>query len=273
MFVGRRIAAAAALLVLLLDSQSARADEASVSELRLSAPEPTKSLQGFVEKGPAEAFKPLYVPGLVPYADEVTVTGVADFDELEGSGLKEKCLLVESLCHDGNLGFYRGRVLFNCKNDLHVVTPDATVDVRRGSIVYLYSTGESMVILNLHDDHRRSVMAHVDGEEIEIPPGREVLITRYRDLSFDDARLCPGIWYRSVHELVSRPKLKVYLTQFSTISAAAIMPSVHKVVQKRDRTAEKLAKTFAAVITISRDRQRFRPCMQPKPALAEISPK
>lgn len=286
-----RIEVLVAVSTVLLIASESRAGDLNLSESLTSPPFLVQKeavsvggtkLEGFVEKGPndtedpaspikkEQVLKPLYVPGLVPYSDEVTIDGVADFDKLRNdSTVKEKCLLVDALCRDSNLGIYKGRVLLNCKNDVHVVTPDATVDVGKGSIVYLYSTGESVVILNLHDDHRGSVKAHVDGEEIEIPPGREVLVTRYPDLSFDDARLCPGIWYRSVWELVSKPKLKVYLTQFSTISAAAIMPSVHRVIQKKDKTADKLAKTFAAVIMVSRDRQKFRPCMPSKSKLAE----
>ncbi len=201
------------------------------------------------------------VPGLVPYADEVHLQGEANFDPCNLGKFKNKCLLAEPGCSKNILSLYRGRVLFDCTNDVYLSTPDARVKIARGSIVYVYSTGESLAVLNLHDLHRRSVVLELDHEKIEIPPGREILLTRYCDLEFDEARLTPGIWYRSVYELPSRPGLKLFLTQFSTISAAAIFPSVHKLTAKKNKSGDRLVKTFAAVIKASRDGQQFRPNM------------
>ncbi|MBX9686459.1 MAG: hypothetical protein K2X27_07125 [Candidatus Obscuribacterales bacterium] len=209
----------------------------------------------FLEKEQSSAEKKA---GLVPYKDEVLLSGFADFDKENLNIFKGKAVLDALACRKNSLSLYKGRVLFNCKNDLELNTPDASIKIRKGSIVYVYSTGESVLILNLHDYHWHSVEAFVDGQRIEIPPGRELLITRYANLSFDEARLCPGIWYRSVYELISKPALKVYLTQFSSISAYHIFPSVRKLASDK-KTVKKLTKTFAAVLTVSRDRQSFRP--------------
>lgn len=207
----------------------------------------------------------LLLPALVPLSDEVCISGILDLNENNVGELERRCVLLKKDCNRNSLGLFRGRILFDCKNDVHLVTPDASVDIERGSVVYVYSTGESVVILNLHDLKRKAVLVSVAGEKIELPPGRELLITRYGSLKFDEARLCPGIWYRSVYELANKHGLKIYETQFSTISAAAIFPSVRKMVAKGNKSGEKLAKTFAAVITVSRDRQAFRPCMKSEP--------
>lgn len=215
----------------------------------------------------------LLLPALVPFKDELTINGLAEFNKEKVELLEKKAVLLKKDCRANSLGLYRGRVLFDCDNDVSVLTPDAKIRIARGSIVYVYSTGESLVVLNLHDDKRRAVLVTVQDKEFELPPGRELLVTHYGNLKFDEARLCPGVWYRTVQELLNAGSLKVYQTQFSTISAAAIFPAVHKLAQ--GKKGMKLAKTFAAVITVSRDRQPFRPHCdnEEKPRTAVVSVK
>lgn len=201
------------------------------------------------------------VPGLVPYSDELFINGKPDFGGPLLDSLKKKCSIIQNECHDNNLSLFRGRVILNCSAPVHLKLPDASLDINPGATVYVYATGESVVILNLHDRHRHDVTATVEGEKVEIPPGREVLITRHSNLRFDEARLCPGIWYRSVSELISKPNLKVYRTQFSTVSALTILPTLHRMYSQDKRTSEKILKTYAAVLRVSRDPQPFRPCM------------
>lgn len=204
----------------------------------------------------------LLLPSLVPYKDEILLQNKKELNQADFAELSRHCVLLRKDCGRQSIGLYRGRLLLDCQSDLKVRLPDAELKIARGAVVYIYSTGESQVILNLHDHRRRDVEVKVGKDLIELPPGREILITRHHLLQFEQARLVPGIWFRSVYLLKDEPGLKVYETQFSSISAVALLPALRKLVKEQKSSREKLAKTFAAVITVSGDRQAFRPSMQ-----------
>lgn len=226
--------------------------------LFLSTADTSASNLTVLEEKKQETKKQQATPGLVPYSDEIVIHTEDELKEEAIARHRDKCIHIEEKRNGCPHKLYRGRVLFNCKKEIRIETPLAEIKIKPDAVVYVYSTGESVAILNLHDNHRRDVGVMVEGKFIEIPPGRELLLTQYAKLKFDDARLFPGIWYRTVHELISKPKLKVYETQFSTISAFWIIPAVHGMISRDKKSGRKVLKTYAAVLSVSRDHQPFR---------------
>lgn len=209
------------------------------------------------------------VPDLVPYANECTLLGNIRFDDATLKRMKESGIVTKTSTqaqphHPSHvLELFRGRLLIAPQNAITINVTDATIRLAPHTVAYIYATGTSTSILNLHDTHRHAVIAEfIDGSSIDLPPGRELLITRWTDLSFDDARLFPGVWYRTVYDMRPAPGVRVFLTQSSTLSAACIFPAVKKLVATNPYYRQTLMKTFAAVIQVSHDPTPFRPKME-----------
>lgn len=161
--------------------------------------------------------------------------------------------------HSRHLKLYIGNVLADCSDPLTVDLSLARVRLAPGSIVYFRASQTGTAILNFHDDHRNSVKVTVGEMQIDLPPGRMLLLTDQKGRDFDELNPCTGVWYKSISEKQVNEKTRVFMTQFSLMSAAALMPSVKRLSALRKHRGNKIAKTFAAVYSISRDRHPFRP--------------
>lgn len=161
--------------------------------------------------------------------------------------------------HPRHVKLYIGNILTDCSDPMTVDLALARVKIAPGAIVYFRASQTGTAIMNFHDDHRNSVKISVGDEQFDLPPGRMLLVTGHKGRDFDDLNPCSGVWYKSLYEKQVNDKARIFLTQFSLMSAAELMPSVKRLSALRKHRGKKIAKTFAAVYLISRDRHPFRP--------------
>ncbi|MBX9568016.1 MAG: hypothetical protein K2X77_03935 [Candidatus Obscuribacterales bacterium] len=161
--------------------------------------------------------------------------------------------------HPRHIKLYIGNILADCSDPMTVDLSLARVKLSPGAIVYFRASQTGTAIMNFHDDHRNSVKVSVGDMQIDLPPGRMVFVTDKKGRDFDELNPCSGVWYKSLYEKQVNDKTRVFMTQFSLMSAAELMPSVKRLSALRKHRGNKIAKTFAAVYLISRDRHPFRP--------------
>lgn len=161
--------------------------------------------------------------------------------------------------HSRHIKLYIGNILTDCSEPMTVDLALGRVKISPGAIVYFRASQTGTAIMNFHDDHRNSVKVSVGDLNIDLPPGRMLLLTSQKGRDFDELNPCTGVWYKSLYEKQVNDKTKIFLTQFSLMSASALMPSVKRLSALRKNRGNKIAKTFAAVYLISRDRHPFRP--------------
>lgn len=168
--------------------------------------------------------------------------------------------------HPRHLKLYIGNVLTDCSENMTIDLALGRLEITPGAIVYIRASQTGTAIFNFHDDHRDSVKLKVGKTTMYIPPGRMVLLSEHKSRDFDDLNPCAGVWYKTVCEkkLTENEKslsgqTRIFMTQFSLLSAVGVMPSVKTLAALRKARGEKIAKTFAAVYLITRDRASFRP--------------
>lgn len=200
-------------------------------------------------------------PSLVPIAhvkDEASLVGRICFNPETMPLLSSKGIVALPGDHEQHLLLSRGSVLLAPTNQIKVEVPNAEVSMAPGSIVYIREKDNDTAILNLHDEHMNAVSVRSGGLEVYLPPGRAMILTNKMDADFDDVNPCSGLWYRTVYKNRTSDNVHAFVTQFSTISAAWILPAVRKLALGKTHHSDKLIKTAAAVYQVSRDRKEFR---------------
>lgn len=187
---------------------------------------------------------------------EAEVTGAYTFTAENCRALAAHSVIVEP--EKDGVRFHTGSLLVSSSVPQTVYVRNARVDIAPGSIVFIKANQYVALVMNLHDEHHPSVSVQVDQRKYTLAPGRELALTNLLYLTYDEANLTPGIWYRSVTEDFPTLDTKVFLTQFSTLSTLRVLPVVRKVASFRKTAGEKIVKTAAAVFTVSHDPHVFR---------------
>ncbi len=189
---------------------------------------------------------------------EAEVTGDYSFDNDNCRALALHGVVAEPIEGQNGVNFHSGSLLLSCSVPVNVKVRNALVKIAGGSIVFIKANQYVALVMNLHDEHHRSVVVHIGERSYTLTPGRELVLTSMLNLTYDEANLTPGIWYRSVQEDFPLMDTKVFLTQFSTLSTLRVIPVVRKVASFRKHHGDKIVKTAAAVYAVSRDRHEFR---------------
>ncbi len=138
-----------------------------------------------------------------------------------------------------------GNSLFYANADSKIITAFGEITVKSGSALLILQNDNGLAVLNLHDDRRNAVTFDMNGSRIEIPLGRQLIISSRWDLSFD--QINPSrIGYRELSEITVGGR-KVYLSEFSIISAlSTIGNSLTTANVNPERILKRLLKSAAA---------------------------
>lgn len=174
------------------------------------------------------------------------------------AGLTQLMYFQPNLESNGQVSFINmpsGNGLVIAKNQTEIRTPLATFTLERGSAVLVFQSANGVALLNLHDDHQGSVFAVVDGSKMEVPIGRQIVVTNKLNSQFDD--LNPSaIGYRQLSSVIIGSK-KAFTSEFSALSA---LTSVLKVLDKHDKEAQLIAqrmlKSAAAVFLLGQQQRK-----------------
>lgn len=189
---------------------------------------------------------------------EAEVSGNYRFDEEGCKRLASHGVIAEPSEGANAVRFHTGSMLLTCSVPVNIRVRNANVQIAAGSIVFIKANPYVALVMNLHDEHHHSVEVNIGERTYSLAPGRELVLTSMLNLTYDEANMTPGIWFRSVHEDFPTRDSKVFLTQFSTLSTLREIPVVRKVASYRREHGAKIVKTAAAVYAVSHDRHVFR---------------
>lgn len=148
------------------------------------------------------------------------------------------------------------RLLF-VNQDTVVQTPLGKISIQSGSGVLILQTGDGLAVLNLHDNSRNAVTLDIGGTTIEIPMGRQVVISNNPNARFDDVNPSP-IGYREISEQNVGSK-KAFVSEFSPLSALLYVSQWAKSSDKdKQLIVKRLLKSLAAVQMMGLNRKPFK---------------
>lgn len=200
-------------------------------------------------------------PRAVPIAyveAETILSGTLHFGRQTMLLLNSKGIAGQRGDSDNQLVLTAGSILFAPENKIEVVLPHMRVELDPGSIVYIRQTDTSAAILNLHDEHSNSVLIHTSKKSNYLKPGHVLVLTsKEEDVDFEQSNPCPGLWFRTIYKSRQDDGITIFVTQFSTLSAAWISPTIRHYCSN-PKNGGKLSKTAAAVYAVTKDHKEFR---------------
>jgi len=146
-----------------------------------------------------------------------------------------------------------GNIFIFADKDMQLHATLADISILNGSAVLVFQTDNEIAILNLHDEQRSAVHITISGTTIEVPVGRQVVLTRNQDGSFADIN--PSvIGYRGVTK-TSVGKTNVFMSEFSPLSALATVKPLLGIKTDKNRQ-DRLLKTAAALYLLAQQRSK-----------------
>lgn len=113
------------------------------------------------------------------------------------------------------------RSLLFSTQDGTISTPFGNIFVSAGSALMLIENGGSMAVVNLNDDHQGAVSWQVGGNRIDVPVGRQLLLTNDSNAKFTRVDVS-GLGYRDLEEIPLGDK-KGFLSEISLPTALSMV--------------------------------------------------
>jgi hypothetical protein len=135
-------------------------------------------------------------------------------------------------------------LLFTSKDGI-VSTPFGTISVAAGSALMIIQTASEMALVNLHDEHQGAVVLDIEGDKVDLPIGRQLIVTNNKTANFDKVNIS-RIAYRELREISLR-NCKVFLSEIS-------LPTALSMIEKttgNNQNIRRLQKTAAALWLMS----------------------
>lgn len=157
--------------------------------------------------------------------------------------------------------FNGNNLLLSPDHNLSVQTNLAQIQIDAGSAVMMVQNGETLGIYALHDDHSGAVTVTLNGQNIEIPIGRQLVLTSNGTANFDEVSPIK-MGYRGL-TLSKLGNLKAFMSEFSLPTALSTTDPLRKLMKSHDKEDQQLAgrllKTAAAMMIMGRLNQPFQP--------------
>lgn len=156
--------------------------------------------------------------------------------------------------------FAGSNIILSPDHNLTVNTNLADVQLDAGAAVMMLQTDSELAIFALHDDHSGAVKVTVDGQAIEVPVGRQLVLSKDHQNAFDN--LNPSaIGYRNLSN-GKLGALKAFMSEFSLPTALSTTASIRQMLKSADKEerdlARKLMKTAAAMAMIGKSKEPFK---------------
>lgn len=149
----------------------------------------------------------------------------------------------------------RGAAFFTPDRTLQVQTQEGVVSVDNGSQAFVIETGHDVSVYNLHDSRHGGVKVVVGSKSIRVPLGKQLVLTRKPDATFDEINPGMTIANRNPQKLEFGDGVSGYMADFSIMSAVANIGPVKKMLTSKQPDAYKLGqqiiKNAAIMATIS----------------------
>jgi hypothetical protein len=148
----------------------------------------------------------------------------------------------------------QGNLLLAPDQDVVVKTHEGTLHVAHGSIAIVMESGHDVSVFDLHDAHPHAVRFMVGKRVITLFPGRQLVLTRQENPSFDSVNPSPLIPTR--HPSCSKiDGITAYIAEFSIPAAASrfipLIDLMRAGTPDNKRMADSICKTSAILAQLS----------------------
>ena len=184
------------------------------------------------------------------------------FDSATLNQLESKGVIVGEGSGNNFFNLDRGKVLFAPKRDIVVQTHEAQVFIAAGSHVLVVETGHDVAIIDLADKKSGAVKVANGNRQLELFPGKGVILTRSTDSSFDKINPAKGIAYRNLQSFPFGEGVKAHAVDISIATAMSNVVSLRSIKNSQNpadrRHAQAILKNAAILSLITRNQTPFR---------------
>ena len=154
--------------------------------------------------------------------------------------------------------------VLTCPIDTVVKTDLGDIDCKQGSIVFIVNCERSVSICTLDSPHLDDVNVRVgNSPTLRLPAGRQIVLTKDLDNTFDKMNPAHLIGYRDEKEVGNVNGTKVMRADFSIASAMMALSPLRKMVASKDpeqnRIAESIIKNSAILWGLTSSQGIFHP--------------
>ena len=155
-----------------------------------------------------------------------------------------------------------GKVLFAPTQDIVVQTHEAQIFIAAGSHVWVVETGHDVAIFDLADKKNGSVKVVNEKRQLELLPGKGVILTRNMSSSFDKINPTKDIAYRNLQSFNFGEGVKAHAVDISILTAMSNVVALRKI-KNSDNPADRhhaavILKNAAILSLISRNSTPFK---------------
>ncbi len=156
----------------------------------------------------------------------------------------------------------RGKVLFAPNQDIIVQTHEAQISIAAGSHVWIVETGNDVAIFDLADKKNGAVKVVNAKQQLELFPGKGVILTRNMTSSFDKINPTKDIAYRNLRSFSFGDGVKAHAVDISIATAMTNVVSLRNIRHSQNSAerqhAAAILKNAAILSLISRNTTPFK---------------
>lgn len=186
----------------------------------------------------------------------------ATFDSATISQLESKGIKIGDGTGNRFFNLDCGKVLFAPTQDIVVQTHEAQVFIAAGAHVWVVETGHDVAIFDLGDRRNGSVKVVNEKRQLELLPGKGVILTRNMTSSFDKINPTKDIAYRNLQSFSFGENVKAHAVDISILTAMSNVAALRKI-KNSDNPAERhhaavIMKNAAILTLISKNSTPFK---------------
>jgi len=167
-----------------------------------------------------------------------------------------------------SMEFKKGAMLLVADRDMEIELNVGKLTVAHGSIVLIANSEKGTAIYNFHDTGRKAVCCKINDQEIPIVPGKHLHATKHDAKDFASINELDRIAHRRLLKTDGANGIKIYSSEFSTLSAIEAVEPIKKVLTSDHPDARKLAqnmiKTSAVLMHLGAGSEDFKHHLRPR---------
>ncbi len=177
-----------------------------------------------------------------------------EFNATEQNQLSKQGIVFGPTTKGNFFDLVKGFILFTPTSEINVRTREGLVQIPKGAEVWVMETGADVAIYDLHDNlFTGPVKVIANNKEFVLAPGKELLLTRNSEESFDVLNPGKDIAYRSVHGTEIGAGIKAYVADFSITHGIKNVSVINNLLRSNDPSQRKAARRMIKNATILAD--------------------
>jgi hypothetical protein len=160
-----------------------------------------------------------------------------------------------------------GTSLISKDYDVVVDTLICPVHISANAVVLILATDKTLIVYNLHDDHKNAVVIDYPTGPINLIPGNSAFIANHSIKSFEDVNPAPVVYYRHLTKKPLDENRQIFQAEFNILSLVKGLPPVNALINSEDAEArhrmDSMLKTTAIMMQLTNSSDPYALYMTP----------